>query len=60
MSDEQRLAYWQERYARYVKLAQRNPTKANAQFIGTQTDKYYVSLRGFIIASLSVQLRSAK
>ena len=60
MSDEQRLAYWQERYARYVKLAQRNPTKANERFIGTQTDKYYVSLRGFIIASLSVQLRSAE
>ena len=59
MSDPERLAYWQERYAQYNKLAKRNPAKANEQFIGTQTDKYYVSLRGFIIASLSIQLRSA-
>jgi len=58
MSDPQRLAYWQARYAQYDKLAMRNPAKANARFIGTKTDKYYVSLRGFIIASLSVQLRS--
>ena len=58
MSDPERLAYWQNRYVQYNKLAQRNPVKANAQFIGTNTDKYYVSLRGFIIASLSVQLRS--
>ena len=59
MSDPERLAYWQERYAQYNKLAKRNPAKANEQFIGTKTDKYYVSLRGFIIASLSIQLRSA-
>lgn len=60
MSDPERLAFWQNRYAQYNKLAKRNPAKANAQFIGTNTDKYYVSLRGFIIASLSVQLRSAE
>ena len=58
MSDPERLAYWQDRYAQYDKLARRNLVKANMQFIGTKTDKYYVSLRGFIIASLSVQLRS--
>ena len=57
MSDPQRLAYWQERYTRYTKLAGRNPVKANAKYIGTNTDKYYLTLRGFIIASLSVQLR---
>ena len=34
-------------------------TRANARFIGTKTDKYYSTLRGFIIASLSVQFRSA-
>ena len=60
MSDPERLAYWQDRYAQYDKLAKRNPAKANEQFIGTKTDKYYVSLRGFIIASLSVQFRSAE
>ena len=58
MSDPERLAYWQNRYAQYDKFAKRNLVKANMQFIGTKTDKYYVSLRGFIIASLSVQLRS--
>ena len=30
------------------------------KFIGTNTDKYYLTLRGFIIASLSVQLRSSE
>lgn len=57
MSDPERLAYWKDRYARYNKLAKRNPAKANLQFIGTRTDKYYLTLRGFIIASLSVQFR---
>ena len=58
MSDPERLAYWQERYAQYTKLAKRNPLKANTKYIGTNTDKFYLTLRGFIIASLSVQLRS--
>ena len=60
MSDPERLTYWQDRYAQYCKLAHRNPAKANERFIGTKTDKYYVSLRCFIIASLSVRLRSAE
>lgn len=58
MSDPERLAYWQDRYTKYTKLARRNTAKANEQFIGTKTDKYYVSLRGFIIATLSAQLRA--
>ena len=58
MSEPDRLAYWQDRYAQYTKLARRNTTKANAKFIGTNTDKFYLTLRGFIIASLSVHLRS--
>lgn len=57
MSDAARLTYWQDRYAQYCKLARRSTTRANIQFIGTNTDKYYCTLRGFIIASLSVQLR---
>ena len=60
MADPERLAYWQERYVQYDKQAKRNPAKANERFIGTKTDKYYVSLRGFIIASLSVQLRATE
>ena len=60
MADPERLAYWQDRYVQYDKQAKRNPAKANERFIGTKTDKYYVSLRGFIIASLSVQLRATE
>ncbi len=60
MTDPERLAFWQERYAQYTKLAKRNTPKANKQFIGTKTDKYYLTLRGFIIASLSARLRSAE
>jgi len=59
MTDAERLAYWQERYAQYKKLAKRNPAKANMQFIGSKTDKYYLTLRGFIIASISARLRAA-
>ncbi len=58
MANPERLAYWQERYVQYNKVARRNPRKANEQFIGSASDKYYVSLRGFIIASLSIQLRN--
>ena len=59
MSNPDRLAYWQDSYARYCKAARRNPTRANARFLGTTSDKFYLTLRGFIIASLSAQLRSA-
>lgn len=55
MSDPERLAYWQDRYIRYSRSAKRNPARANAKFIGTNTDKVYSTLRGFIIASLSQQ-----
>lgn len=58
MNDAERLAYWQGRYTQYKKLARRNPKKANTQFLGTNTDKYYLTLRGFIIASLSAKLRA--
>lgn len=59
MADPERLAYWKERYVQYNKLAQRNPAKANLQFIGTNTDKYYLTLRGFVIAALSIRFRTA-
>ena len=58
MADPERLANWQTRYQQYCQLARRNSTRANAKFIGTTTDKFYSTLRGFIIASLSHQLRS--
>ena len=58
MTDSERLAYWQDRYIQYRKAANRHIPRANAKFLGTTSDKYYSTLRGFIIASLSAQLRA--
>jgi hypothetical protein len=58
MSDPDRLAYLQDRYLQYSKAARKNPTRANAKFLGTTSDKFYSTLRGFIIASLSAQLKA--
>ena len=66
MADPERLAFWQDRYAQYTKAARQNTARANALFIPTpankeksyKNDKFYVSLRGFVIASLSAQLRA--
>ena len=70
MLDPERLAYWQDRYAQYRKAANKHLARANAKFLGTpasssasantrSSDKFYSTLRGFIIASLSVQLKAA-
>ena len=70
MSDPDRLAYWQDRYIQYRKAANKHLARANAKFLGTpasssasantrSSDKFYSTLRGFIIASLSVQLKAA-
>ena len=56
MSDPERLAYWQDRYIQYCKAANKHVARANAKFLGTTFDKYYSTLRGFIIASISAQL----
>ena len=45
MADPELLAAWQDRYNKHLKARKR---------------KYYSTLRGFIIASLSIQLRSAQ
>ena len=69
MLDPERLAYWQDRYIQYRKAAQKHIARANAKFLGTpasssasantrSSDKFYSTLRGFIIASLSIQLRA--
>lgn len=66
LSDPERRAYWQARYDEYTKLAVDNLAKANLTFFGTDdgtpsgiptvpTDKYYFTLRGFIIAQLRKQ-----
>ncbi len=46
MADPDRLAYWQDRYAQHCKDVRRHPDT-----------KFYSTLRGFIIASLSTSLR---
>lgn len=58
MSDPNRLSYWQDRYLQYRKAANKHIGRANTKFIGTTSDKFYSTLRGFIIASLSSQLRA--
>ena len=62
MSDPERLAYWTERYEAYKKAANKHLAKANVQFFGetdgvpnVPEDKYYTTLRGFIIGQLRVQ-----
>ena len=58
MLDPERLAYWQDRYIQYCKATNKHVARANAKFLGTTTDKFYSTLRGFIIASLSAQLKA--
>ena len=60
MSDSDRLAYWQDRYIQYRKAANKYIVRANTKFLGAPSDKYYSTLRGFIIASLSAQLRASE
>ena len=57
LSDPSRLAYWQEQYAEYKQLANKNLSRANRRFFGENStaaaqDKFYSTLRGFIIAQL--------
>lgn len=57
MGDSARLAYWQEQYAEYKQLANKNLNRANRRFFGENStaaaqDKFYSTLRGFIIAQL--------
>ena len=57
LSDPARLAYWQEQYADYKALANKNLSCANRRFFGENStaaakDKFYSTLRGFIIAQL--------
>lgn len=58
MLDPERLAYWQDRYIQYHKAANKHVARANAKFFGTTSAKFYSTLRGFIIASISAQLKT--
>lgn len=60
LDDPVRHAYWQNLYDQYKRLANKNIKKANTQFFGpdsptVQKNKYYETLRGFVIAQLSKQ-----
>lgn len=64
MSDPARLAFWQDRYAAYTKAANKSLAHANAQFFNidpittpSSKQKFYLTLRGFIIASLFTQYK---
>ena len=53
-----RNEYWQDIYDQYKRLANKDLKKANTQFFGpnspaVQKDKYYKTLRGFVIAQLA-------
>ena len=62
LSDPERRAWWQSRYDEYRRLAAENLAQANLTFFGSldgqptiPADKYYFTLRGFIIAQLRKQ-----
>ena len=60
LADPTRQAYWQDQYAQYTRLANKNLNRANTRFFGPDSpavtkSKYYTTLRGFIIAQLSKQ-----
>lgn len=58
LDDPVRNEYWQDLYDKYKRLANKDLKKANTQFFGSnspavQKDKYYKTLRGFVIAQLA-------
>lgn len=58
MSDPERLAWWQDRYIQYRRAAGKHTERANEKYLGARTDKFYSTLRGFIIASISARLKA--
>ena len=67
MNNPERLKYWTERYEAYKKAANKNLAKANAQFFGVDPNatppakqKYYTTLRGFIIGQLGKQKKEGE
>ena len=58
LDDPVRHEYWQDLYDQYKRFANKDIKKANTQFFGpnspaVQKDKYYKTLRGFVIAQLA-------
>ncbi len=52
LADPERKAYWQKEFERYQR-------RANRRFFGPRDKKKYATLRGYVIAQLSAQLKSA-
>ena len=60
LADPVHHAYWQDLYDQYKRLANKNLKEANIRFFGPNSpavikNKYYETLRGFVIAQLSKQ-----
>ena len=60
LDDPVRHAYWQDLYDQYKRLANKNLKEANIRFFGPNSpavikNKYYETLRGFVIAQLGKQ-----
>ena len=53
MADPERLAHWKTEYERYQR-------RQNRRFFAPKGEKQYTTLRGYIIAQLSAQLKSTR
>lgn len=61
LDDPVRHAYWQDLYDQYKRLANKDLKEANIRFFGPNSpavikNKYYETLRGFVIAQLAKAL----
>ncbi|MBO4666275.1 MAG: hypothetical protein J5612_05315 [Paludibacteraceae bacterium] len=53
MANPERLAYWKAEYERYLR-------RLNRRFFAPKDEKRYGTLRGFILAKISAQLKEQK
>lgn len=53
MANPERLAYWKSEYERYQR-------RQNRRFFAPKDEKQYGTLRGYILAQLSAQLKAQK
>ena len=53
MADPERLAYWKSEYEHYLR-------RINRRFFAPKDEKQYGTLRGYILAQLSAQLKAKR
>ena len=53
MANPERLAFWKSEYERYQR-------RVNRRFFAPKDEKHYGTLRGYILAQLSAQLKAKK